>query len=541
MEEEAIRIQKQNLKDVDDDDFGLEDDASDTSESDHQEDKAQTLSTKVQNGVLNVESIDADLNSVPESQKLEAMQRDAPELIVMLKDLSTCLDEVRQKIGPLFQEVQQGQLSTEEGISYLEAKHLLLLSYCINIVFYLLLKSEGKSVRDHPVVEKMVKIRAYLERIKPLDSKLQHQVERLLRAVQMTSNNMNGDTKVDPQFVAPNPDNLVLKIPQKLKQTDEDLGEDEVYRPPKLNPVAIEGEETGEGFEKKNSKQRFQERMERRRIGQSDTLQMLNRELRGAPEEIGIDVAGVGGPVSANLKVLAQRRKLEARENMEEDIMARVPLTKDEKKRLKAAKVVSRNTLAAFDDFADEVNDIVAASKADFKLDKKQPTQDVKDMQPNTLVGGGDNPQCETVEVRREKYNAAHAKHLEAQETAMAGQKRGNEDIEDIEQDLSRQAKRQKKRALMMQIQKMSQTHPPRPDKTTDGARGINRAIQKNQGLTPYRRKDLKNPRKKNRLLHQKALRRRSGQVQSMRSQNTPYEGEKSGIKANVVRGRKLS
>ena len=37
-------------------------------------------------------------------------------------------------------QVRGGQLVTKEGLSYLEAKHLLLLHYCLHITFYLLLK-----------------------------------------------------------------------------------------------------------------------------------------------------------------------------------------------------------------------------------------------------------------------------------------------------------------------------------------------------------------------------------------------------------------
>jgi succinate dehydrogenase/fumarate reductase flavoprotein subunit len=70
----------------------------------------------------------------------------------------------------------EGDYATAEGISYLDAKHLLMLSYCINIVFYLLLKSEGKPVRDHPVVLRLVEIRTYLEKLRPIDRKLQYQV-----------------------------------------------------------------------------------------------------------------------------------------------------------------------------------------------------------------------------------------------------------------------------------------------------------------------------------------------------------------------------
>ena len=54
-------------------------------------------------------------------------------------------------------QVRQGQLATAEGVSYLEAKHLLLLHYCACLVFYFLLKAEGRPVRDHPVIARLVR------------------------------------------------------------------------------------------------------------------------------------------------------------------------------------------------------------------------------------------------------------------------------------------------------------------------------------------------------------------------------------------------
>lgn len=48
---------------------------------------------------------------------------------------------------------------------YLEVKRLLLLSYCQAIVFYLLLKSEGHPVQDHPVVGRLVEIKALMEQV----------------------------------------------------------------------------------------------------------------------------------------------------------------------------------------------------------------------------------------------------------------------------------------------------------------------------------------------------------------------------------------
>ena len=56
-----------------------------------------------------------------------------------------------------------------------------MLSYCVNIVFYLLLKAEGRPVRDHPVVLRLVEIRTYLEKLRPVDRKLRYQIDKLVK------------------------------------------------------------------------------------------------------------------------------------------------------------------------------------------------------------------------------------------------------------------------------------------------------------------------------------------------------------------------
>lgn len=81
----------------------------------------------------------------------------------------------------------------DELVKYLEVKQQILLSYCINIVFYLMLKAEGASVQSHPVMKQLLKlrflhfvplflmIRRYImERMRHLDGKMKHQIDRLL-------------------------------------------------------------------------------------------------------------------------------------------------------------------------------------------------------------------------------------------------------------------------------------------------------------------------------------------------------------------------
>ena len=99
-----------------------------------------------------VEEVEVDLAGLTQEERAAALLSDAPELLSLLAELKASLREVRHRCGPLLSEIKAGGLGTAEGLSYLEAKHLLLLSYCSHIVFYLLLKAEGRSVKDHPVI-----------------------------------------------------------------------------------------------------------------------------------------------------------------------------------------------------------------------------------------------------------------------------------------------------------------------------------------------------------------------------------------------------
>ncbi|XP_050453051.1 something about silencing protein 10 [Cataglyphis hispanica] len=73
-----------------------------------------------------------------------------------------------------------------------------------------------------------------------------------------------------------------------------------------------------------------------------------------------------------------------------------------------------------------------------------------------------------------------------------------------------------------------------------EGKRAITYQMAKNRGLTPYRKKELRNPRVKHKNKYRKALIRRKGAIKEVRKELTRYEGEISGIKAGAKRGIKL-
>lgn len=92
----------------------------------------------------------------------------------------------------------------------------------------------------------------------------------------------------------------------------------------------------------------------------------------------------------------------------------------------------------------------------------------------------------------------------------------------------------QEKKRAKMEARRAPDLHPPVADPHSASARKVTTEIQKNRGLTPHRRKDIKNPRKHARIKFAAAEKRRKGSVVAVRKPEGPYGGEATGIKAKL-------
>ncbi|XP_021891912.1 neuroguidin, partial [Carica papaya] len=237
--------------------------------------------------------------------------------------------------------VKANNYPTADGISYLEAKHLLLLSYCQSLVYYLLQKAKGLSIEGHPVVSSLVEIRLFLEKIRPIDKKLQYQIQKLTR---VSTTEKPGLSEKDPEVskksedllkYRPNPDMLVSKT--------DSIPEDGTYRPPKFAPVFMEDDKISK--QERNALRREKEIL--KQATQSRYMKEILNEYEGRPEEVRDFV----GAESRELDKF--RAEWEERERQEEELFTRVPRTREERKREKHLKK-SRNGLAGLtEDFSD--------------------------------------------------------------------------------------------------------------------------------------------------------------------------------------------
>lgn len=65
----------------------------------------------------------------------------------------------------LFLKIGERENVNKDFKQYMEVKKLLLLSYIQAITCYLLLKSEGHVIRDHPVISRLVEIKNLLDKV----------------------------------------------------------------------------------------------------------------------------------------------------------------------------------------------------------------------------------------------------------------------------------------------------------------------------------------------------------------------------------------
>jgi U3 small nucleolar ribonucleoprotein protein LCP5 len=252
-------------------------------------------------------------------------------------------------------------LPPKEGISLLDVKNELLLSYLQNLVFLILLKLRARSDHGnsqqqldlHPqdeVVQKLVELRVYLEKgIRPLENRLKYNIDKIIRTADDAARRMSqpatkikskkhtnhadsdsdasdagsdgsAQTEEDEDEMTYGPRGTAMartKADAKEERTKESA-KDGIYRPPKITPMAMP---TTEGREARRE----------RRPGKSATLdEFIATELSSAPiaePSIGSTITNGGRHTKSEKE---RREDNERREYEEANFTRLAPVSKKE-------------------------------------------------------------------------------------------------------------------------------------------------------------------------------------------------------------------
>ncbi|KAF0381908.1 Sas10/Utp3/C1D family-domain-containing protein [Gigaspora margarita] len=236
--------------------------------------------------------------------------------------------------------VNNNLLKTNCGVSLLDVKNHTLLQYITNLAFLIHLKLDGKSISDHPVISNLVELRIILEKIKPVEQKLKYQIDKLIRATTIENieeNNVNLTNNIavaDPLSFKPNLQDFVSKVDDKEEKVDKV----EIYKVPKLAPVHFD---EGNNSVRKKEQSRLIARASKSRI-----IKDLFAEFDDKPEE----VDATGGVHAEMMHDKRIEEKLAERSRYEEENFIRLPISKNELKKLK-------NNSKKFEDDFENLND----------------------------------------------------------------------------------------------------------------------------------------------------------------------------------------
>lgn len=276
----------------------------------------------------------------------QSMKKEAPQLAALLKEMKSVLDTVRSKVQALTARVKANDFPTADGISYLEAKHLLLLNYCQSLVYYTLRKAKGLSIEKHPVVRSLIEIRLFLEKIRPIDKKMEYQIQKLTRDSGRAVEQLN--LKENESEATEKSEDLLRyhPKPEMLVSRYDMMAEDGsgAYRPPKIAPTIMEEDKMSK--QERNALRREKETQRRAKEGY---MKDLVDDMEGRPEEVRENVG------NESREFIRYQQQWEERARREEELFVRAPITKMEKKKEKHLKKSRDGLLALTDGFFDEI------------------------------------------------------------------------------------------------------------------------------------------------------------------------------------------
>ncbi|KAL7069542.1 Sas10/Utp3 family protein [Cryptosporidium serpentis] len=568
-EEEARKIQKTRYSRLEKLDFGIEDIVN----QDQDENKDEALQSNPLG--LSVNDVDDLLNSFGKLSKrsnkelinyneqidkhtMDELVKLNPDIIPILNDMKEKIKDVKEKVDQLQMRIHieksiennQERLLTDKGISYLECKNILLISYIGYLCYYMMLKlNPNISIKDHPVLLRLITLRTMMDKLRPIDMKLQTYIDRVTQAA-------NRSEKIDELTTTPRPDRLVLDDDEndnfKAENVDQyeeeseygyDIDEDRKYKAPKNIPVEF-------NEKKLSSAEKVMKELEKekQRLLRTDIIRQIRSSIQEGPELIGKEDDIEQLPQLAKLQ-----RRIQKRLEFEEQNMMRLPKGKKDKKEEKLFKeLISQveggvNSLDDLVQFAEKTTnmatDVDNHALSRYISHSQKLEEDIKKatfdhFNSDRSISDKIARRNKAINERkyREKYETDQS--LSNNEDNDPVQLSDNEYLEEINK-----YKQEKQHSKAKRKQEFDEIHMPNIEDLVEGEsrRLTTKNIIKNKGLTKKRKKIEGNARVHNRIKYKKAMKKLKGIKRDIRPFENNYSGELTGLKSNIKRSMKLS
>ncbi|KAH3733833.1 something about silencing protein 10-like [Dreissena polymorpha] len=304
-EKEALRLQRQMAEQLDDQDFGLD---------------IFQAPVEPRSAGGKEERIVKDLSKLSKKEKLKLLKKESPELMTLIDDLKLKMKELQDRLCPLKDLVARQQF-TGKAADYVHTKFKLVLNYCMNIVFYLMLKSKQTAVHNHPVVKRLLQYRNILKQLEPLDEQMNAEVDdivaRLRAGKEVTLNSAQSQT-TGGSFVRRKTGKVTKatdKKRTKLSELVSDSGSadsgsedsDEMYED--LTGKAGKNKEKGNQYETKDERAalEYYQMMKAGRPGEDTPEEELEQDVEEQTEQVDMEMEEGDGKRAINFQIEKNR------------------------------------------------------------------------------------------------------------------------------------------------------------------------------------------------------------------------------------------
>lgn len=222
-QQEALAIQKRLASELTDADFNLEMFATPVQ---HPEDEK-------------VKKLKTDLSDMTLKQKLTLLRIDSPEFEGLVKDFNEKMSESKDLLVPALEFFKSIDFPNHSFVEFIRCRNDLILSYCTNICFYLMLKAKRVKITNHPVVKRLVQFR---ELISKLDDIFEYVIKPQLEVIL-------AEVKDDDDKLKPNPTKLKMledlksKFEEGLAINDDESNASESFEKPLFNQESSDSDE----------------------------------------------------------------------------------------------------------------------------------------------------------------------------------------------------------------------------------------------------------------------------------------------------------
>jgi len=122
-----------------------------------------------------------DITQLTEKERKALFKKESPEFQAILQDFETKMKDVIEILEPFRKLVDEERIpATGPVVEYVNIKYKLTLTYCVNILTYVMFKTKQVNLKLHPLTKRIVEFKQMLEEMAELDEKMAPKVQHLI-------------------------------------------------------------------------------------------------------------------------------------------------------------------------------------------------------------------------------------------------------------------------------------------------------------------------------------------------------------------------